>query len=141
MKDLVARASIIIDAPVAAVWHALTEPELIEQYMFGTNVVSEWKVGSPIVWRGEWQGKQYEDKGVVLKLEPERTLQYSYFSPLSGVPDVPENYHIITVELEPEGPQTRVSLSQDGSATEEERAHSEQNWVMVLERMQTILEK
>ncbi len=108
--------------------------------MFGTTVVSDWKKGSPIVWQGEWQGKRYEDKGVILELEPGRRLQYSHFSPLSGQPDVPENYHIVTVELEPEGAQTRVSLAQDGSPTEEERDHSAKNWAMMLEALKALVE-
>ncbi len=61
--------------------------------MFGTDVVSDWKQGSTIVWKGEYKGKKYEDKGVIFKLEQNQTLQYSHFSPLSGKPDVPENYH------------------------------------------------
>lgn len=56
-KDLIAKASITINAPVAKVWEALVSPAMIKQYMFGTNVVTDWKEGSPIVWRGEWQGK------------------------------------------------------------------------------------
>jgi len=60
--------------------------------MFGTNAVSDWKEGSPIVWKGEWMGKKYEDRGVILKLEPGNMIQYSHFSPLTGQPDLPENY-------------------------------------------------
>lgn len=89
----VAHATTTIHAPVARVWDALVNPALIKQYMFGTNVSSDWKEGSPIVWKGEWQGKSYEDKGVILRLQPERLLQYSHFSPLSGLPEMPENYH------------------------------------------------
>ena len=63
-KDLIARASVAIGAGSAEVWNALVTPAAIKEYMFGTNVDSEWKEGSPIVWRGEWQGKPYEDKGV-----------------------------------------------------------------------------
>src|SRR5512133_551211 len=117
MHDYIATASVTIDAPRAKVWHALTDAALIKQYLFGTNVVSDWHEGSPIVWRGEWQGKSYEDKGVILKLEPERMMRYSHFSPLAGLPDVPENYHTVTVELSGEGARTRVSLSQDHNAT------------------------
>jgi uncharacterized protein YndB with AHSA1/START domain len=140
MNDIIARATVTIDAPVAKVWNALTNPDIIRQYMFGTNVVSAWKQGSPIVWQGEWQGRKYEDKGVILKLVPERTLQYSHFSPLSGVPDVPENYHTVTVSLSPEGSRTRVELSQDRNASEDEREHSEQNWGMMLEGLKRLLE-
>ena len=109
--------------------------------MFGTNVVSDWKEGRPIVWRGEWQGKTYEDKGVILKLERERTIQYSHFSPLAGLPDVPENYHTVTVVLSSDGEWTLVSLSQDHNATEQEREHSAQNWGMMLDALKSLLEK
>ncbi len=121
-------------------WDALTNPAAIKQYMFGTNVVSEWKEGSGITWQGEWQGKTYEDKGVILKLAPERMIRYTHFSPLSGQPDTPENYHTVTVELADEGTQTRVSLSQDNNTTEEERDHSAGNWASMLEGMKTLLE-
>lgn len=140
-KNLIARASISINAPSGKVWNALVNPEAIKQYMFGTNVVSDWHKGSPIVWKGEWQGKAYEDKGVILQLKPGRTIQYSHFSPLSGLPDRPENYHTVTIELSVDGNQTRVSLAQDNNATEEERAHSEKNWEMMLAALKKFLEQ
>jgi uncharacterized protein YndB with AHSA1/START domain len=140
-KQFIARASITIDAPIAKVWNALINPELIKQYMFGTNVVSEWREGGSIVWKGEWQGKAYEDKGVILRLEPERKFQYSHFSPLSGLPDKPENYHTVTIELSTEGTATLVSLSQDNNQTEQEREHSEKNWTMMLNSLKKLLEK
>src|SRR5574341_267649 len=140
-KGLIAKASISINAPVGKVWDALTDPEVIRQYMFGTNVISDWKQGSPIVWKGEWQGKKYEDRGVILKLEPERLIQYSHFSPLSGKPDLPENYHTVTIELVSHGVETAVSLSQDNNETEQAREHSEENWKMMLEGLKKLLEK
>ncbi len=140
-KNLVAKASIVISAPREQVWKALVDPDAIRQYMFGTQVVSHWYVGSPIVWKGEWQGKSYEDKGTILQLQPERTLQYNHFSPLSGMPDLPENYHRVTVELSPKGNQTEVVLAQDHNASEEERTHSEQNWAMMLAALKKFVEK
>ena len=124
-KDLVARAALTIRAPAERVWSALVNPEAIKQYMFGTTMTSEWKEGSHIVWKGEWEGKSYEDRGEIRRLIPTKTLQYTHFSPLSGVPDRPENYHTVTIELSADGNNTRVSLSQDNNATEQERAHSE----------------
>lgn len=97
-------------------------------------------LGSEIRWKGEWEGKAYEDKGVILKIEPERTLQYSHFSPLAGLPDTPENYHTVTIELSGEGDQTRVSLSQDNNPTEEAREHSEKNWGMMLDGLKKYVE-
>ena len=140
-NNLIARTAVTIDAPSKRVWEVLVDPAAIKQYMFGTDVVSDWREGSPIVWKGEWQGKAYEDRGVILRLKPERTMQYSHFSPLSGVPDKPENYHTVTVELSANGNQTQVSLAQDNNATEEERAHSEENWEMMLAGLKKFVEQ
>jgi uncharacterized protein YndB with AHSA1/START domain len=75
-----------------------------------------------------------------LKLKPEQVLQYSHFSPLSGQPDVPENYHTVTIELASVDTGTLVRLSQDNNATEEEREHSEQNWGLTLASLKKLLE-
>lgn len=140
-KKFVARRTLAINAPVAKVWDALVNPRMIKQYMFGTNAVSEWKEGSSIVFRGEWEGKRYEDKGVILQLEPERVLQYTHFSPLSGVPDTPENYHTVTIELSGQGTRTLLSLSQDNNASEQAREHSEKSWGIMLASLKDLLEK
>jgi len=89
----------------------------------------------------KWKGKPYQDKGRILKVEPRRKLQYSHFSPLSGLPDTPENYHTVTIELAEARGQTRVVLSQDNNATEEAREHSQQNWKGMLEGLKKLLEK
>ncbi len=140
-RGLIAKASVVIDAPVAKVWEAFVNPEVIKQYMFGTEVVSEWKPGSSIAWRGEWQGKRYEDKGVILRLEPGRLIEYSHYSPLSGMPDSQEHYHTVTVELTGDGAKTSVSLSQDNNDTEETREHSARNWTMMLDGLKRLLEQ
>jgi uncharacterized protein YndB with AHSA1/START domain len=140
-KNNIAKASISVNASTEKVWKALVDPKAIKQYMFGTNVVSDWREGGAITWKGEWQGKPYEDKGKILQLTPGRTLQYSHFSPLSGVPDKPENYHTVTIELAGNGNQTHVTLTQDKNATEEERAESEKNWGMMLSELKKFLEQ
>jgi uncharacterized protein YndB with AHSA1/START domain len=140
-RGLVAKTSTVINAPVAEVWSALTNPEMIRQYMFGANVVSDWKEGGSIVWKGEWQGKAYEDKGVILKLEAGRVLQYSHYSPLSGLPDALEHYHLVTIQLSGEGARTKVSLAQDNNPTEQARGHSEKNWEMMLAGLKKLLER
>jgi len=140
-NTMTAQASTTIAAPVTAVWDALTNPALIKQYMFGTDVVSKWQEGSPIAWRGEYQGRRYEDKGTILKIVPQHTLQYSHYSPLSGLPDEPQNYHTVTIEIFGQGTLTHVSLSQDGNATAEERDHSAKNWAMMLQGLKGLIEQ
>lgn len=140
-KNLVATVSISIAAPNNKVWDALVNPEAIRQYFFGTTVVSDWHLGSPIVWKGDWLGKPYEDKGVILQFDPGRTIQYSHFSPLSGLPDKRENYHTVTVKLSASEDLTLVSLSQDKNSSEEERVHSDKNWGMMLAALKKYLEQ
>ena len=140
-KDLIAKASININASSERVWNALVNPEAIKQYMFGTHVISDWHEGSPIIWKGEWQGKPYEDKGTILQFKAGRKIQYNHFSPLSGLPDQPENYHTVTVELSTEGHQTHVLLTQDNNANDEERVHSEKNWEMMLAGLKKFIEQ
>ena len=139
--DLAANASITINAPRVEVWEALVTPQVIKQYMFGADVVSEWREGSEIVWKGEWKGRKYEDKGTILAIEPHRKLQYTHFSPLSGVSDEPENYHTVTIQLAGDDGRTRVTLTQDNNANEEAREHSEKNWEMMLTSLKKFLEQ
>jgi len=131
-ENIVAKVSTTVNAPPPKVWEALVTPAVIKRYMFGTTVSSSFEVGSPITWKGEWKGRQYEDKGKVLEVEPGRLLRYSHYSPLGGQPDVPENYHTVTIELAEESTGTRVTLEQDKNATEEARRHSEENWRAML---------
>jgi len=141
MKNtFIAKSTITINAPAAKVWEALTTPALIKQYFFGVDVVTDWKVGSPIIYKGQWQGKSFEDKGKILKFEPEKLLVSTHWSPLSGVPDSPENYHTVTYELSQHGSNTQVTLTQDNNASEEEKADSERNWKMMLDGLKKLLE-
>jgi uncharacterized protein YndB with AHSA1/START domain len=141
MSDLTARACVTVAAPPKKVWDALTTPETIKRYMFGTTVTSDWKVRGPITWKGEWEGKKYEDKGVIKQFKPQQVIQYSHFSPLAGLPDKPENYHTVTIELSGDSNGTHVSLSQDNNKTEEERAHSTKNWEMMLASLKKVVEE
>ncbi len=140
-RGYVASASVLIHAPAGRVWEALVTPAQIRQYMFGTTVVSEWREGAPITWKGEWRGKAYEDRGRILAFRPPRLLQYTHFSPLSGLPDIPENHHTVTIELTDEGIGTRVRLTQDGNPSEDARRHSERNWQMMLNGLKDLLER
>jgi uncharacterized protein YndB with AHSA1/START domain len=140
-KGFIATATTTINAPASKVWDALTNPSLLKQYMFGTDVISDWKVGSEIIYRGEWQGKPFEDKGKILEMKRERSLVSTHWSPLSGVPNTPENYHTVAYRLKENDGKTEVTVTQDNNASEEEKEHSEQNWRQMLEGMKKLLEK
>jgi len=136
-----AKASIQIKAPVSEVWQALTDPAIIRQYFFGTEVSSDWQQGSPITYRGTWKDQSYEDKGMIEKIIPDQLLQTTYWSSLSGTEDRPENYATVSYQLQPAGEGTVVEVTQDHCLTEESRAHSEANWLQVLTQLKELLEK
>src|SRR5258708_7550018 len=106
-------ASIVINAPASKVWEALTNPDMVKQYLFGTNVKSDWKKGSTITYSGEWEGKAYEDKGIILEIEPEKYLLSTYWSSMSGTTDSPENYQKVGYRLTPEGEGTKLTITQE----------------------------
>ena len=141
MTDHIARAQTRIEAPPEKVWGLLTQPGSDPDIMFGSEVVSDFHEGSPIVWRGEWEGKPYEDKGEIVEVRPPSRLVLTHFSPMSGEEDVPENYHRLSFELDPVDGGTRVTLEQGGNKTEEAAEHSTANWQLMLDGLKKAAER
>lgn len=133
-----ARADIHIRATPEAVWRALTDPALVRQYFFGTELSTDWQVGSPIRYRGEWQGKQYEDRGAVLEFDRPRLLVTDFYSPSSGLPDEPANHQTVTYEVVPEDAGSRVTVVQDGNRDEAGAQHAAANWRMMLDGLASL---
>lgn len=146
MSEPTARASIKVDAPRSVVWEALTDPELIRQYYLGATITTDWKVGSPITFVGEWDGRKYEDKGEILSVSQEQELRYTHWSPLSGTEDSPENYRVVRISLSSAGATTEVTLEQSnrvGGPTDADRANRaeyEKNWTTLLEGLKSTAE-
>jgi uncharacterized protein YndB with AHSA1/START domain len=141
MAGHVSVAETEVNAKPDEVWSALTDPDSIEQYMFGSRVETDWKEGSPIVWKGEYEGKSYEDRGEILEVEPPRRLKMTHFSEMSGDDDRPENYHTVLYELEDNGQMTRVRLTQDNNKTAEAAEHSQTNWEKMLTGLKEVVER
>lgn len=139
-KNFTAHASVMIDAPAEKVWDALTRPEIIKKYFFGTDTVTDWKVGGPIQFSGEFNGKRYKDRGTVMAFEPHTLIRYQYWSSLSGLPDEPENYLTISYFLTEIESKTRLDISQENVRNELARDHSEENWRKVLANLKRVVE-
>jgi len=141
MTEFTAKISILIDASKEKIWEALTNPDLVKRYFYGTNLITDWKVGSPIIFRGEWQGQTYEDKGNVLEFIPNEKLVYNYWSTMSGLPDQPELYQILTYELKKEEDGVALSIIQQNLDSEKRMLHAEETWMPVLQGLKSIVEE
>jgi uncharacterized protein YndB with AHSA1/START domain len=139
--DISTSSSVSIDASVDEVWQALTTPELIKQWFFGVDTESDWRQGGQLVHRGEYQGKPYEDKGEILRIEPPTLLVHTHWSDVSGLPDEPASYQIVTWSLREYDGRTELTVSEENLPSEQAKATSDQSWPMVLENLQRVLEK
>jgi len=97
-----------IRAPANQVWQALTVPALVKQWQYGSDLLTSWEPGTPIVFRNEWSGQVFEQSGTVLEFAPTSRLKYSLFFPRPDLADRPENRFFMTYELTESGGVTSV---------------------------------
>lgn len=140
MTEYIARTSILIEASREKIWNALTDPEIVKKYFYGTNLITDWKIGSSMIFRGEWQGKTYEDKGNIIEFIPNQKLVYNYWSSMSGLPDKPELYQVLTYELLDDPNGVKVSITQENLDSEKRMHHAEESWKPVLEGLKKLVE-
>ena len=137
---LIVETSININAAPSKVWEALTTPKMIKKYLLGTEVSTDWKEGSAILYKGQYQGKKYLDKGVIWKVVPEKELQSTYWSSLGGKEDRADNYKLITYRINEKNNKTILTLTQDNNKSEREKEHLTENWNQVLHKLKEVVE-
>jgi uncharacterized protein YndB with AHSA1/START domain len=140
MADLHTSRSIWIDAPVDQVWKAITTPEVIKRWFFGVDTETDWRLGSALVHRGEWEGRPYEDRGTILRIEPPTLLVHDHGSEVSGLPDEPENYQEVTWSLSERDGRTRLTVAERNLPSEQAKVASERGWETALTGLKTLLE-
>ena len=106
-------STITINASKQRVWDALTKPELVKQWQYGSDLITNWEPGSSIRFSTEWQGKLFEQWGTVLEMQPNELIQYNLFAPRPDLEDKPENYFIISYVLTGDGDKTQLQIIQE----------------------------
>jgi uncharacterized protein YndB with AHSA1/START domain len=138
------RLSLTVETRIRArlqdAWSLLVDPARLGTLYWGSTVESDFIPGHPIVWKGTWEGKPFEDRGTILQVKAPSLLQYSHWAPSSG-PDVPENRNLLTWRLSAEGESVRVTFQHENIATQAMKEHSEPMWNQLLVRMKELLER
>ena len=144
MNELFIRQSINIKAPAAKVWDLLVNPEKTKLYMFGCKVISDWKIGSRVLWKGEADGVIYV-KGYLVRIVPEQLLQYTVFDPNGKIEDIPANYLTVTYELSFNNGVTTFIISQGDFSKvangEERYKHTVTGGDFILQKINELAEK
>jgi len=140
-KGFTSKATIIIDAPPTKVWEALTSPEIIKKYFFGAEAISDWKEGSAIVFIGEWEGKSYEEQGLILKISPEELFIYRYDKPEMKSKENRDEQMTVTYQLNPIDNKTELTILQEKIKDEKTKIRYQENWKKILDKLRKLLEK
>lgn len=137
--DFILEKSRDMKASKNAVWKVLTDPTYIKDWL-GVDIETNWKEGSAITFSFSWEGKNFIDKGHILKFKEMDTFSYDYWSGFSGTPDSPENYSIITFQLFDNQENTKLSLTHSNFSTPTMYEHSDQNWEETLNKIKQLAE-
>jgi uncharacterized protein YndB with AHSA1/START domain len=135
--------TVAIHAAVSKVWDTLTTPHLIKQWMIDAEleVITDWQTGSPIIFRGSLHWIDFENKGIILQLDPYKAFQYNYWSTLSGLSDVPENYTVVDFALSPAEKETVLALTLSNIPNEVIYKHLDFYWTVTLDILKKLCEQ
>ena len=135
-------SEIAIHAPLSRVWDVLTNPALVKQWQYGSELTTDWQVGGDIRFRSEWQGSVFEQWGKVMEVVPHSLVKYSLFAPRPGLEDTPENHFVMTYRVHPQGTQTILTIEMlDSRPGASEQESSDDEGQAVLARLKRIAEE
>lgn len=149
MNSLIVKNQIALNAPMAAVWDALTNPEQTKHYMYGCEAISDWKPESPLIWRyrDEAGNEQIAVEGHIVAIEPERYLAYTAVDPNITIDDSSEQPITITYTLATENERTVLTVTQgdyakvaDGERRYQEADNNGEGWNPILQQIKALVE-
>jgi uncharacterized protein YndB with AHSA1/START domain len=133
-------STITIHASPQQVWDALTKPELVKLWQYGSELLTTWAVGSDIRFKAEWQGQVFEQWGKVLAIRPNKLIRYSLFAPRPDLEDKPENYFVMNYALKKIKNHTFLEITQEDDRPNAVQKAPEGEENPVLQLLKTIAE-
>ena len=133
-------STVLLNAPIEKVWNTLTLPELVKQWQYGSDLITNWKIGSEIRFRNEWEGQVFEQWGTVLEVIPNQKVKYSLFFPRPELEDKPENYFIMSYVLSEENNKVKLEIIQEDNrpGAVQEEPQGEEN--PIIQALKTLIE-
>ncbi|WP_428742424.1 SRPBCC domain-containing protein [Tenacibaculum sp.] len=146
MSDsMIIEEEIFFKTTPSMVWDLLTNPKMTKQYMFGCEVLTDWKIGSQILWNGKTENGEEITyvKGKIIEFENEKKVTSTMFDPNIGIPDIPKNHINLTYEIIPNEIGCKLVITQgDFKGTDnavKRFEESKQGWKMIIPVMKKIL--
>ena len=134
-------STIIIDATVDKVWETLTKPELVKQWQYGSDLITDWNIGGDIKFRSEWEGKVFEQSGKVIEVKQNEIIKYSLFAPLLALDNTPENNFIMSYVLTKVDEQTKLDIIQEDNRPGAVQEKPQEGENPVLQSLKLLAEK
>ncbi len=134
-----------IKASAEKVWDTITNPDKIEQYMFGSRTDTDWKPGSKSNFYIEQDDKQITIvKGEVIRNIPQKLLEHTLFPNDNKLNDTLENYILITYQLEEHDGETDLTITQKGfkyvEAGLQRYIDTQKGWKIALPKLKEVAE-
>jgi uncharacterized protein YndB with AHSA1/START domain len=140
MSNRITTSKITINASANRVWDVLTKPELVKQWQYGADVITDWRKGSSIIYRNEWEGSVFEQRGMILEIEAMKLVKYTLFVPRPGLEETPNNTFSMTYTLEEKDGQTTLTIIQDDPREQQSQEHEEESENSVLNDLKKLVE-
>ncbi len=141
-EEFLVEKRITINAAIENAWEALVSPAKIEKWLNVTSMSTSWEPGSPIMFSTVLERTPYQFHGTVLHYdEKQKQLQYSYWSNLSRLPDLPENHAIVTMSLQENGEQSILLVKQERFSGEDDYRHANFHWEMTTRAFKKFVEE
>ncbi|MBK6990413.1 MAG: SRPBCC domain-containing protein [Chitinophagaceae bacterium] len=134
-------STITINASTQKVWNILTKPEMVKLWQYGSELQTTWEPGTAIRFSTAWEDKVFEQRGLVLEMQPYELIKYSLFAPRPDLEDKPENYFIMYYILTDDNGQTKLEIIQEDNRPNavQEEPQGEEN--PVLKSLKDLTEK
>lgn len=133
-------STLLLNAAPEKVWEAMTNLEKVKRWQFGSDLIKNWLIGTPIEFSTEYKGTVYKQWGTILEIKPYELIKYNLFAPQPGVEDKPENYFIMSYVLLPENSATRLKIIREDNklGADQEEELDEEN--AILQALKSVVE-